>query len=190
MNKKVILVLVIVLLIIGVFVAIAMKQKPKEELKQGEDVIEVNSSSEDNIIIEDKIENRIAEKGVPERFIEITKKIIEAEYASLEDIKPIEELDNEFGLDEIGVHEGVLIKKDSKDDFFEIALIVPDDKSFNDSLLVKMITRYESIKSDKPDLDYLRNSDYLSIKQQGGVSIFIVSKDNSEIYELINNSNY
>lgn len=185
MNKKVLIVILLIVILIAVLV-IANTKELKTKIVSGDLII---ASGEEVETKEESLSDKLLLTGVPEKFINVAVNLIEEGYVSIDDIKSKEELNVDYDLDDIGEYDGVLIRKITKDDFNEIALIDPQDKSYNDALLLKMITEYESIKANNSEDAYLRESENVSIKQQGGVSIFILSKNNDKIYKSINDSN-
>ena len=183
MDKKIILAVLLVAIIVFVIISIS-NNNTQNNLQPSGDTEQTSSVKEETK--QQDIKKELATHNVPERFMEIIENIISNGYASVDDIKTSDELKESYSLEEIGEYEGILIKNEDQDNYNEIALIVPSDNSLNDTLLLKMISRYESIKANNPTATYLRLPENVSIKQQGGMSIFILSTNNESIYNLIN----
>ncbi len=177
MNRRVLLIAIIVVMLLIIIVSLNSGKQNKR-------------FSSGDFSGETMVNEIVSSLNVPERFKNVVNGLYEKHNLKQEDYKSKETLTNEFELDAIGEYEGILIKNENPDDYKEIALIALNDISNNDNLLLKMIRKYETIKSNYPNASYLRESKNVCIKIQGGVAIFIVANDAGEIYNTIVESKY
>jgi len=177
MNKRILLIVVILLIILIVGYAINSKKEKQPNNSSGETTVYIEDIDFDSLDISD-------------RFKEVVKHIYSNHNFNKEDIKTKDELKEEFGLESIGEFDGILIKDPEPFDYKEIAIIAPNDTTNNDALILSMINNYEKIKSNNPDASYLRDSNNINIKTQGGIAIFIISKEASQIYHTIMESDF
>jgi len=185
MNKRVFIILLAIILVVVICILFINSKNNQilDNQESGEMIIQESSGEEKEEVDPYK---DLRELNVPDKYMAIIDNLIKDGIVNLDEIKTKDELTTMYGLDEIGEYEGILIENNNKDDYKEIALIDPKDTSNNESLLLKMIVRYEKIKSENADSDYIRDANNVSIKQQGGMSIFILSNNNEIIYERIN----
>ena len=128
------------------------------------------------------------DETVPTRFANTIEHLLSNNLIRQEEIRSKDELELDYELDSIGEYEGVLIKNDDQGNYQEIALIIPKEESTNDIVLLRMIKRYEAVKKEHSEIAYLREPKNIYIKQQNGVSIFVLSYNAKAIYEIVSNS--
>ncbi len=177
MNKRVIL--IVVIFIVALIVIVSCNSKNNT----------TNSSGESTKVVSD---SDFESFDINERFKEVAKKIYDKYHFNKEDVKSNKELKEELGIDSLGECDVLFIKNPEPADYKLIALIAPKEatEQINNQLLLSMIKSYELIKSENSSQSYLRESKNLCIKQQGGISIYIVSKDASGIYDIISSSEF
>lgn len=188
MKNRVWLILLIVILLIFVIV---ISQKSKEDLNlktesdntliESDDITRAGVTTEEQIAVDDKIKKA----NVSERFYDIASVLLKQKSlknASVESSEKIKEL---LKLEDIKF-DGLLITNSNKDDFCEIVLIDPEDKSYNDSLMVAAWNRSIYLQESNPESEIIWNSNNIIVTQEGGITILIISKDVNNIHSIIN----
>ena len=175
-NKARLITILLIFLVLIIIIVLITSKKDNS----------IENSSGERVVVED---SKIELEKTKERFEKIMDTLINKGYIKKEDIRSNDKLKDNFGLSEVGKYEGIIaINEEDESNYTEVALIVPEDTSKNDSILVKMISHYEAVKSNYPKSVYLREPKFVCMKQQAGVSIFIVSQNFDAIYNIINSN--